>query len=194
MLEKMDAFFEARLQGYDEHMLTEIEGAKECAIEFRSFSKTAGFTGTRCAFTVVPNELKIDGVSVNKLWNRRQSTKFNGVSYPIQRAAEAVYTPEGQAEVKANLEYYHKNATVIREGLTKAGFECYGGINSPYVWLKTPNGMTSWEFFDALLNRVAVVGTPGSGFGPCGEGYFRLTAFGSAEATKEAVERITTQF
>ncbi|MDD6174504.1 MAG: LL-diaminopimelate aminotransferase [Firmicutes bacterium] len=176
------------------HSIYEIEGAKECAIEFRSFSKTAGFTGTRCAFTVVPKALKCGGVSLNQLWNRRQSTKFNGVSYPVQRAAEAVYSPEGQREIKENIAYYHNNASIIRNGLAQAGFEVYGGVNSPYIWLKTPDNMTSWQFFDELLNRVQVVGTPGSGFGPCGEGYFRLTAFGSTENTKAALERIVHEF
>lgn len=176
------------------HSIYEIEGAKECAIEFRSFSKTAGFTGTRCAFTVVPKELKSGDVSLNQLWNRRQSTKFNGVSYPVQRAAEAVYSPEGQREIRENIAYYHKNASIIRNGLAQAGFEVYGGVNSPYIWLKTPGGMTSWQFFDELLNRVQVVGTPGSGFGPCGEGYFRLTAFGTTENTEAALERIVREF
>ncbi len=176
------------------HSIYEIDGAKECAIEFRSFSKTAGFTGTRCAFTVVPKELKSGDVSLNQLWNRRQSTKFNGVSYPVQRAAEAIYSPEGQSEIKANIAYYLNNAKIIREGLAQAGFEVYGGINSPYIWLKTPGNMSSWEFFDELLNRVQVVGTPGSGFGPCGEGYFRLTAFGTTENTKTALERIVHEF
>ena len=176
------------------HSIYEIEGAKECAIEFRSFSKTAGFTGTRCAFTVVPKALKSGNVSLNQLWNRRQSTKFNGVSYPVQRAAEAVYSPEGQREIRENIAYYHNNASIIRNGLAQAGFEVYGGVNSPYIWLKTPGDMTSWQFFDELLNRVQVVGTPGSGFGPCGEGYFRLTAFGTTENTKAALERIVHEF
>ena len=190
-----DAAYEAFITEEDiPHTIYEVEGAKKCAIEFRSFSKTAGFTGTRCAFTVVPKELMCGGISVNKLWDRRQSTKFNGVSYVVQRGAEAVYSEEGQAEIKANIAYYQQNAKVIREGLAKAGFEVYGGVNSPYIWLKTPGNMTSWEFFDELLSRAAVVGTPGSGFGPCGEGYFRLTAFGTAESTKEAVERIVNLF
>ena len=174
--------------------LSLIHISKKCAIEFRSFSKTAGFTGTRCAFTVVPKELECGGVSLNALWDRRQSTKSNGVSYVVQRGAEAVYSPQGQEEVKKNLDYYRQNARVIFDGLKSAGFTVYGGVNSPYIWLKTPNGMKSWDFFDQLLEQVQVVGTPGSGFGPCGEGFFRLTAFGSAENTREAVERIVHRF
>ena len=176
------------------HSIFEIEGAEQCAIEFRSFSKTAGFTGTRCAFTVIPKALTVNGVSLNKLWNRRQSTKMNGVSYVIQRGAEAVYSEEGMREVKANIAYYLNNAKVIREGLSAAGFTVYGGVNSPYVWLKTPEGLTSWEFFDLLLQKAGIVGTPGSGFGMGGEGYFRLTAFNTAENTKKAVERIIESF
>ncbi len=177
------------------HSIYEIEGAKEVAIEFRSFSKTAGFTGIRCAYTVVPKELKgftEDGeeISLNKLWNRRQTTKFNGVSYITQKAAEAVYSVEGQKEIKENIKYYMNNARIIREGLIEAGFTVYGGVNAPYIWLKVPKGLTSWEFFDKLLNEANVVGTPGVGFGPSGEGYFRLTAFGSKENTEEAIERI----
>lgn len=173
----------------------EVEGAKEVAMEFRSFSKTAGFTGTRCAFIVIPKELKgkaTDGseVSINQLWNRRHTTKFNGVSYPIQKAAAACYTEQGKKEVKANIDYYMENARLIKEGLTKMGYETFGGINAPYTWLKTPNGMSSWDFFDKLLHSVQVVGTPGSGFGPSGEGYFRLSAFGSRENVQEAIERI----
>lgn len=186
-----DAAYEAYITEEDiPHSIYEIEGAKKCAIEFRSFSKNAGFTGTRCAFTVVPKELVINGVSLNALWNRRQCTKFNGVPYIIQKGAEAVYSQEGQNEIKALVKYYMNNAKLIREGLTEAGFEVYGGINAPYIWLKTPNHMTSWEFFDYLLETANVVGTPGSGFGPHGEGYFRLTAFGSTENTIEALERI----
>lgn len=176
------------------HSIFEIEGAEQCAIEFRSFSKTAGFTGTRCAFTVIPKALTVNGVSLNKLWNRRQSTKMNGVSYVIQRGAEAVYSAEGMREVEANIAYYLNNAKVIREGLSAAGFTVYGGVNSPYVWLKTPEGLTSWEFFDLLLQKAGIVGTPGSGFGMGGEGYFRLTAFNTAENTKKAVERIIESF
>lgn len=168
----------------------EIEGAKKCAIELRSFSKTAGFTGMRCGYTVVPKELVFNGTSLNPLWARRQATKFNGVSYITQRAAEAIYTEEGQKQIKETLAYYQNNARVIYNGLLDAGFECFGGTNSPYVWLKVPQGYTSWEFFDELLEKCQVVGTPGSGFGPAGEGYFRLTAFGSAEKTVEAIERI----
>jgi LL-diaminopimelate aminotransferase len=186
-----DAAYEAYITEEDiPHSIYEIEGAKKCAIEFRSFSKNAGFTGTRCAFTVVPKELVIDGVSLNALWNRRQCTKFNGVPYIIQKGAEAVYSDEGQKEIKELVKYYMNNAKLIREGLTEAGFEVYGGINAPYIWLKTPNNMTSWEFFDYLLETANVVGTPGSGFGPHGEGYFRLTSFGSTENTIEALERI----
>lgn len=172
----------------------EIEGAKKCAIEFRSFSKTAGFTGMRCAYTIIPKELEFGGVSLNKLWARRQSTKMNGVSYPVQRAAEAVFTPEGLNGVRENIAYYHANAKIIREGLAKAGFEVYGGVNSPYVWLKVPAGLTSWEFFDQLLEKAHVVGTPGSGFGTCGEGYFRLTSFNTKENTEKAVQRIVKTF
>ena len=177
------------------HSIYEIEGAKKVAIEFRSFSKTAGFTGLRCAYTVVPKELmgyteNGEEVSLNKFWNRRHCTKFNGVSYVTQKGAEAVYSKEGQKEIKENIRYYLENAKIIIEGLIDAGFTVYGGKNAPYIWLKVPEGYTSWEFFDKLLNEVYVVGTPGSGFGPSGEGYFRLTAFGSRENTIEAIERI----
>jgi len=173
----------------------EIDGAKKVAVEFRSYSKKAGFTGTRCAYTVVPKELMAkssDGseVSINKLWARRVSTKFNGVSYIIQKGAAAVYTEEGKKQTAETIAYYMKNASIIREGLREIGLEVYGGINAPYIWLRTPAGMTSWELFDKLLNEVNVVGTPGSGFGPSGEGYFRLTAFGTRENTVEAVRRI----
>ena len=176
------------------HSIYECENAKTCAIEFRSFSKTAGFTGVRCGYTVVPTALERDGVSLNGLWSRRQATKFNGVSYITQKAAAAVYSQEGRKQVEDTIKFYLNNAKVIKEGLVEAGFTAYGGVNSPYVWLKTPEGMTSWEFFDFLLEEVQVVGTPGSGFGPAGEGYFRLTAFGSAENTKKAIERITKRF
>lgn len=176
------------------HSIFEIPGAKRCAIEFRSFSKTAGFTGVRCAYTIIPKELVFGGVSLNKLWDRRQSTKMNGVSYPVQRAAEAVYSEEGKRGVRDNIAYYQENAKVMREGLAKAGFEVYGGVNSPYVWLKVPDGLTSWEFFDMLLQKTCVVGTPGSGFGACGEGYFRLTSFNTKENTLKAVERIVKTF
>lgn len=172
------------------HSIYEIEGAKDVAIEFRSFSKTAGFTGIRCAYTIVPKELKVNGVSLNKLWHRRQCTKFNGVSYVTQRAAEAIYSEEGQKQIRKNINYYQENARIISDGLKAAGFEIYGGINSPYIWLKINGNMTSWEFFDELLEKVNIVGTPGSGFGPSGEGYFRLTAFGSREDTIKAIDRI----
>ena len=172
------------------HSIYEIEGAKEVAVEFRSFSKTAGFTGVRCAYTVVPKALKVGEVSLNTLWNRRQCTKFNGVPYITQKAAEAVYTEEGQKQIKENIAYYRENARIIKEGLEQAGYTVYGGENAPYIWLKVPNGMTSWEFFDQLLKEKNIVGTPGSGFGPSGEGYFRLTAFGSRENTIEAINRI----
>lgn len=172
------------------HSIYEIDGAKECAIEFRSFSKTAGFTGTRCAYTIVPKDLKRQGVSLNSLWNRRQTTKFNGVAYVIQKAAAAIYTPEGQKQIKETITFYQKNASVIREGLKKAGIEVFGGVNAPYIWAKTPRGLGSWEFFDILLKNAGVVTTPGAGFGPSGEGYIRLTAFGGDEETKQAVSRI----
>ncbi len=168
----------------------EIEGAKTCAIEFRSFSKTAGFTGTRCAYTVVPKQLRRGGASINAMWNRRQCTKFNGVPYVTQRGAEAVYSVAGKEQVKENLAYYQRNAAVIFNGLKNAGLTVSGGVNSPYIWCRTPEGMGSWEFFDKLLEQANVVTTPGAGFGPSGEGYIRLTAFGDAAATEEAVERI----
>ncbi len=190
-----DAAYEAYITEDDvPHSIFEIDGAKRCAIEFRSFSKNAGFTGTRCAFTVIPDELKIGGVSVKSLWNRRHTTKFNGVPYIVQRGAEAVYTPEGREQTRALVAYYQSNARLIKSELAAAGFSVSGGVNSPYVWLKTPDGMTSWEFFDELLEKANVVGTPGSGFGPSGEGYFRLTGFGSAENTREAIERIKAVF
>ncbi|MDD5952259.1 MAG: LL-diaminopimelate aminotransferase [Oscillospiraceae bacterium] len=189
-----DAAYEAFITEDLPHSIYEIEGAHTCAIEFRSFSKTAGFTGTRCAFTVIPKALQFQGVSLNALWNRRQSTKMNGVSYVVQRGAEAVYSPEGQKEIQENIAYYLNNAKIIREGLTAAGFTAYGGVNSPYVWLKTPDGMTSWEFFDLLLEKTGIVGTPGSGFGLNGEGFFRLTAFNTLENTKAAIQRITDYF
>ncbi len=175
----------------------EIEGAHDVAIEFRSFSKTAGFTGTRCGYTVVPKSVKgraKDGSlhEFNKLWNRRHTTKFNGTAYIIQRGAEAIYSEEGQKQVHELVAYYMENARIIREGLQVAGIEAYGGVNAPYIWLKTPNNMPSWDFFDKLLTEVNIVGTPGAGFGPSGEGYFRLTAFGDRENTLRAVERIKT--
>ncbi len=177
------------------HSIFEIEGAKKCAIEFRSFSKTAGFTGVRCALTVVPEDLTAhtaagEPVQLNKLWNRRQSTKFNGVSYPVQKAAAAVYSEEGWSQVKEIIDYYMENARIIRGGLAEAGVTVFGGVNAPYIWLKTPHNMSSWDFFDKLLNECHVVGTPGSGFGPSGEGYFRLSAFGNRDNVIEAVERI----
>lgn len=190
-----DAAYEAFITDPDmPHSIFEIEGAKKCAIEFRSFSKTAGFTGVRCAYSVIPKELVFDGVSLNKLWDRRQSTKMNGVSYPVQRAAEAVYSEEGKRGVRENIEYYQNNAKIMLDGLAKAEFEVYGGTNSPYVWMKVPDGLTSWEFFDLLLEKANVVGTPGSGFGSCGEGYFRLTSFNTKENTQKAVERIVKTF
>lgn len=172
------------------HSIFEIEGAKTCAIEFRSFSKTAGFTGARCGYTVVPKELERDGQSLNAMWNRRQTTKFNGASYIIQRGAAAIYTPEGEKQIEKTLDYYRANARVIKEGLEAAGLSVYGAVNSPYAWVATPDGQDSWGFFDRLLKEANVITTPGAGFGPHGEGYVRLTAFGDAEGTKEAVERI----
>lgn len=191
-----DSAYESFIQDENiPHSIYEVEGAKEVAIEFRSFSKTAGFTGIRCAYAVVPKELKGytkkgEDVDLNKLWNRRQGTKFNGVSYPVQRAAEAIYTKEGQKQIKENIAYYMENAKIIKDGLKEAGFIVYGGENAPYIWLKVPDGLSSWEFFDKLLNEANVVGTPGVGFGPSGEGYFRLTAFGTKENTIEAIARI----
>ena len=217
-----DAAYEAFIEEKDiPHSIYEIEGAKEVAIEFKSFSKTAGFTGLRCAYTVVPKECEVtyysnceknikyleeeksenkkckcsmkekrQRVSLNKLWERRSSTKFNGVSYIIQRGAEATYTKEGKEQIKKNIEYYKENARIIRYGLEEAGITAYGGINAPYVWLKTPNNMKSWELYDLLLERYNIVGTPGVGFGPSGEGYFRLTAFGDREKTIEAIGRL----
>lgn len=181
------------------HSIYEIDGARDCAIEFRSFSKNAGFTGTRCALTVVPKTLTAkaaDGSDVElwKLWNRRQSTKFNGVSYIIQRGAEAVYSEAGQAQVKALIQFYMENARIIREQLTAAGLQVYGGVNAPYVWVKTPSGLSSWDFFDKLLQTCNVVGTPGSGFGAAGEGYFRISAFNSRENVETAMQRITGTF
>ena len=168
------------------HSIYEIEGAKEVAVEFRSFSKTAGFTGVRCGYTIVPKELE----ALNSLWRRHQCTKFNGTSYIIQRAAEAVYSESGKVEIQKTIDYYMNNAKKILNGLTEAGFVAYGGENAPYIWLEVPSGMTSWEFFDMLLNECQVVGTPGVGFGPSGEGYFRLTAFGQSENVDKALERI----
>ena len=195
-----DAAYEAFISEEDvPHSIYEIDGAKEVAIEFKSFSKTAGFTGVRCAYMVVPKELNgytSEGreISLNALWNRRHGTKFNGVSYPVQRAAEAVYSEQGQKEIRENIEYYLNNVRIIKQGLQEAGFTVFGGVSSPYVWLKVPEGFTSWEFFDTLLEKANVVGTPGVGFGPSGEGYFRLTGFGTKENTIEAIERIKKVF
>jgi LL-diaminopimelate aminotransferase len=197
-------FFDAAYEAYITdptlpRSIYEIEGARDCAIEFRSFSKNAGFTGTRCALTVVPKTLMgkaADGSDVElwKLWNRRQSTKFNGVSYIVQRGAEAVYSLEGQAQIKDLVSFYLENATIIREQLTAAGLKVYGGVNAPYVWVQTPNGLSSWDFFDKLLHNCNVVGTPGSGFGAAGEGYFRISAFNSRANVEEAMKRITATF
>ena len=191
-----DAAYEAFITEDDiPHSIYEIEGAKEVAIEFRCYSKTAGFTGVRCGYCVVPKELMLETksgekVSANALWDRRQCTKFNGCSYIVQRGAEAIYTEEGQKEIQATLDIYRNNARVILEGVKEAGLTACGGVNSPYVWLSVPKGMTSWEFFDYLLNEAQIICTPGSGFGPCGEGYVRLTSFNTPELTKEAVERL----
>lgn len=186
-----DAAYEAYISEKDiPHSIYECEGARTCAIEMHSFSKNAGFTGVRLGYTVIPKELTCGGVALHGLWARRHGTKYNGAPYIVQRAGEAVYSPEGKQQLKEQVAYYMKNAAYIREELADAGFTVSGGVNAPYIWLKTTNGMTSWEFFDYLLERANVVGTPGSGFGPSGEGYFRLTAFGSHENTKEAVRRI----
>lgn len=186
-----DAAYEAYISEADvPHSIYECEGARTCAIELRSFSKNAGFTGTRLGFTVIPKDLTCGGVSLNSLWARRHGTKFNGAPYIIQAAGAAVYTPEGQKQTAEQVAYYMNNAKTIREGLREAGYTVSGGVNAPYVWLQTPKGMTSWQFFDYLLEEAGVVGTPGSGFGPSGEGYFRLTAFGSYENTAAAIERI----
>ena len=187
-----DAAYEAYITEPDvPHSIYECEGARTCAIEIRSFSKNAGFTGLRLGFTVVPKDLKAeDGTALHTLWARRHGTKFNGAPYIVQRAGEAVYSPEGQDAIRKQVAYYMNNARVIREGLQEAGYTVYGGVNAPYIWLKTPDGLSSWEFFDRLLETVQIVGTPGSGFGPSGEGYFRLTAFGTYENTVEAIGRI----
>jgi LL-diaminopimelate aminotransferase len=190
-----DAAYEAFITDPDiPHSIYEVEGAKEVAIEFRSFSKTAGFTGVRCAFTVVPKQLKAytkngKAVEVNSLWHRRQCTKFNGASYISQAGAAAVYTTEGKKQCREIIDIYMANAAVIRKSLTKLGYDVYGGVNAPYVWMKTPDGLSSWDFFDRLLQKANVVGTPGSGFGPSGEGYFRLTAFARPDDVKEAMQR-----
>lgn len=191
-----DAAYEAFIREDDvPHSIYEIEGAKKCAIEFRSFSKTAGFTGVRCGYTIIPDEVTAkdcngEDIQLNKLWLRRQCTKFNGTSYVTQRAAEAIYSEDGKEQVKANIDYYMENARIMREGLQKVGMNVYGGCNSPYLWLKTPAGYSSWQFFDKLLNDANVVGTPGVGFGPSGEGFLRLTAFGRREDCIEAMHRI----
>ncbi|MBP9886350.1 MAG: LL-diaminopimelate aminotransferase [Leptospiraceae bacterium] len=191
-----DAAYEAFItESHLPKSIFEIEGAKEVAMEFRSFSKTAGFTGTRCAYIVIPKELMGytstgEKVSINSLWSRRHTTKFNGVSYPIQKAAAACYSQEGKKEVQANIDYYMNNANTIKTSLKSFGYDVFGGTNAPYIWLKTPRNLSSWDFFDELLSKVQVVGTPGSGFGPSGEGYFRLSAFGSKENVIEAMERI----
>jgi LL-diaminopimelate aminotransferase len=192
-----DAAYEAYIRDPEiPHSIYEIKGAKKVAIEFRSFSKTAGFTGVRCGFSVVPKDLNgftLDGkqISLNALWNRRFTTKFNGTSYITQRGAEAVYSPEGKQQVKALIDYYMTNAQIMRESLLKCGLDVYGGENAPYIWLKTPGNLSSWKFFEKLLFEVKIVGTPGVGFGPSGEGYLRLTAFGDRGETLEAVERLT---
>ena len=186
-----DAAYEAYITSDDvHHSIYECAGARECAIELHSFSKNAGFTGLRLGYAVVPKDLKRGGVSLNALWARRHATKYNGAPYIVQRAGEAVYSPEGKREIQGLIDYYMENAKYILSGLKKAGYTVYGGVDSPYIWLATPDQMTSWEFFDHLLEKANVVGTPGVGFGACGEGYFRLTAFGSHESTREAVDRI----
>lgn len=190
-------FYDAAYEAYISeegipHSIYECEGAKTCAIETRSFSKNAGFTGLRLGYTVVPKELKREGVFLHSLWARRHGTKFNGAPYIVQKAGEAVYSPEGKAQLREQIAYYMRNARTIKAGLQEAGFTAYGGVNSPYIWMKTPDQMTSWEFFDYLLEKLNLVGTPGSGFGAQGEGFFRLTAFGTYENTLEAVERLKT--
>ncbi len=186
-----DAAYEAYISEKEvPHSIFEIEGARTCAIEFRSFSKNAGFTGVRLGFTVIPKDLKSGQVMVHSLWARRHGTKFNGAPYITQKAAMAVYSEEGKAQVQEQVAYYMRNARVIYDSLKDSGYEVYGGVNAPYIWLKTPKGLTSWDFFDYLLEKANVVGTPGSGFGPSGEGYFRLTAFGTYENTAAAIERI----
>lgn len=190
-----DAAYKAYISSGAPQSIYEVEGAREVAIECCSFSKTAGFTGTRCAWTVIPHQVtalnsKGEPAQLNTLWKRRMGTKFNGASYPVQRAAAAVFSPEGWAQCTESIAYYMNNARIIREGLAAAGYTVFGGIDAPYIWMKTPRGVDSWTFFDQLLRSVNVVGTPGAGFGPCGEGYFRLTAFNTLEKTEEAVERI----
>ncbi len=190
-----DAAYKAFISSGAPQSIYEVEGAKEVAIECCSFSKTAGFTGTRCGWTVIPHEIKAlngkgEPAELNAMWKRRMGSKFNGVSYPVQRAAAAVFSPEGWAQCEATIAYYMNNARIIQEGLSAAGYTVFGGVDAPYIWMQTPNGMNSWAFFDQLLKGVHVVGTPGAGFGSCGEGYFRLTAFNTLEKTQEAVERI----
>ena len=186
-----DAAYRAYISNPDlPRSIYEIPGAETCAIEFCSYSKTAGFTGTRCGWTVIPKALERGGVKLWDMWMRRQSTKYNGTSYPIQRAAEATYSPEGKAQIAEIIAYYMENSSTIRRGLKEAGMEVYGGVDSPYIWFRAPRGMGSWEFFDKLLREANVITTPGAGFGPSGEGYIRLTAFGDAGKTREAVERI----
>ena len=186
-----DAAYEAYISSENvPHSIYECEGARTCAIELRSFSKNAGFTGTRLGYTVIPKDLKSDGIMLHSLWARRHGTKYNGAPYIVQKAGEAVYSEEGKKEITEQVAYYMRNAKTIKAGLQDAGFTVYGGVNSPYIWLKTPGKMTSWEFFDYLLEKANVVGTPGSGFGPSGEGYFRLTGFGTYENTVAALERI----
>ena len=186
-----DAAYEAYISQNDvPHTIYECEGARNCAIELRSFSKNAGFTGVRLGFTVIPKDIKCGDVMLHSLWARRHGTKYNGAPYIVQRAGDAVYSAEGKAELKEQVAYYMKNARTIKDGLAAAGYTVFGGVNAPYIWLKTPDNMSSWDFFDYLLENVNIVGTPGSGFGPSGEGYFRLTAFGSYENTVEALERI----
>ena len=185
-----DSAYEMFITDDKPHSIYEIEGAKECAVEICSLSKTAGFTGTRCGWTIVPEALEANGVKLSKLWKRRQATKFNGVSYPVQRAAEAALSPEGIGACKSQIEYYLANAKLLSSVFTEKGIFYTGGVSSPYIWFKCPNGMGSWEFFDFLLKEANVVGTPGEGFGEMGKGYFRLTAFSSAENTREAVERL----
>ena len=194
-----DAAYEAYIQEPDiPHSIYEIRGAKKCAIEFHSYSKTAGFTGVRCGYTVIPKDVKastLDGkerIELNHLWDRRQCTKFNGTSYISQRAAEAIYTPEGKKQVKETIDYYMTNAGIMRERLQRLGLSVYGGVNAPYLWVKTPNGTASWKFFEEMLYGAGVVCTPGVGFGPSGEGYVRLTAFGNREDVEEAMGRIET--
>lgn len=186
-----DGAYEAYISEADvAHTIYECEGARTCAIEIKSFSKNAGFTGVRLGYTVVPKDLVRGGVALHGMWARRHGTKFNGAPYIVQRAGEAVYSEEGKAQLKEQVAYYMRNAAVIKDGLQEAGYTAFGGVNAPYIWLKTPQGMSSWDFFDYLLKEAGVVGTPGSGFGPSGEGYFRLTAFGSYENTKAALERV----